>query len=75
MDPVVGEDKKWVLNPLLIALPKRGMSLLFWMMLLDKETVCGGVEGGAWPIPGVVHANRQTNHHKMRCMRQNIGAF
>ena len=33
--PVVGEDKKLVLNPLPVALPKHGMGLVFWVMLLE----------------------------------------
>ena len=35
LGPVVGEDKKYVLNPLPVALPKHGMDLVFWVMLLE----------------------------------------
>jgi len=34
LDPVVGEDQKWLLNHLPVALPKHGMGLVFWVMLL-----------------------------------------
>jgi len=35
LGPITGEDKKWVLNHLPIALPKYGMGLIFWVMLLE----------------------------------------
>jgi hypothetical protein len=33
--PVVGEDKKWVSNPLHVALSECEMGLIFWVMLLE----------------------------------------
>jgi len=35
LGPVVGEDKKYVLNLLPAALPNRGMGLVFWVILLE----------------------------------------
>ena len=38
MGLVVGEDRKWVLNLLPIALSKRGMGLVFWVTVVgDSE--------------------------------------
>jgi len=35
LGPVAGEDQKWVLNPLPVALPKHRMNFVFWVMLLE----------------------------------------
>jgi hypothetical protein len=35
LGPIVGEDQKWVLNHLPVALPKRRMGLIFWVSLLE----------------------------------------
>ena len=37
LGPVVGENKKWVLNPLPVALPKRGMGLVFWATVVGDS--------------------------------------
>ena len=37
---VIGEDKKWVLNPLPITLHKRGMGLVFWVAVVVDTVRC-----------------------------------
>jgi hypothetical protein len=33
---IVGEDAEYVLNPLLVALPKRRIGLVFWVVVGDS---------------------------------------
>ena len=46
MDPVVEEDVEWVFNHLTVALPKRLMGLVFFMLFLEIVLLVGKKVGG-----------------------------
>ena len=39
MGLVIGEDLKWVLNPLPVALPKRKMGHVFWITVIEDSLI------------------------------------